>query len=283
MKIFLLRAVIVFSAIIVLYSKLTAKYVQPYQLNMVISKPGGGKSTMCVKLAHYYMKRGHHVFSTEKIEVPILDPKTRKKIIVETTPIKVNQLYRYQFPPDSVILVDEMGVHFHNRQFKNFDKRNVAFFKRYRHDKLIIWGFSQSFDVDLTIRNLVSQFWVLEKYARVFAVARRLIMKPVVVHPTGDAPSSIQDDFVEDPKLLRPVLGGMKVTFIPHWVKSFDSYEIPEDQMKERDIDLTDTPLPYRPKTTYRFKDSTKIAFANLVRRGRQGLASRRMHHRQKT
>ena len=234
--------------VIAIYEFLTRKYKQKYQLNMVIGKPGSGKSTMYAKLAHRYLSRGYHVYGTDPVTVYIKDKKTRKKVPVQVKAIKVDQLYRYQFPEDSVILVDEGGTVFHNRNFKNFDKRNVLFFKRYRHDKLIIWFWSQSFDIDLVIRNLVSQFWICDKYLRCWSVCRRLIMKPVVVHPSEEAPARICDDFVEDPKLLRPVLGGMMVTFIPHWVKMFDSFEIPENQLALRDIDLTDDPVPFQPK-----------------------------------
>lgn len=234
--------------LIFIYEILTRKYKQPYQLNMVIGKPGSGKSTMYAKLAYRYLSRGYHVYGTDPVTIFIKDKKTRQKVAVQVKEIKVDQLYRYQFPPDSVILVDEGGTIFHNRNFKNFDKRNVLFFKRYRHDKLIIWFWSQSFDIDVVIRNLVSQFWICDKYLRCWSVCRRLVMKPVVVHPGENAPARIEDDFVEDPKLLRPVLGGMMVTFIPAWIKSFDSYEIPDSQRNLRDIDLTDDPVPFNPK-----------------------------------
>lgn len=244
---FIIKILLCILLFIYVFDRLTRKFKQPYQLNMVIGRPGAGKSTMYAKLAHRYLSHGYHVYGTDPITVFIKDKKTRKKTPVSVTEVKVDQLYRYQFPPDSVILVDEGGTIFHNRNFKNFDKRNILFFKRYRHDKLIIWFWSQSFDIDLVIRNLVSQFWICERYLRCWSVCRRLIMKPVVVHPSEDAPARISDDFVEDPKLLKPILGGMMVTFIPHWVKMFDSFELPENQLALRDIDLSDDPVPYSP------------------------------------
>lgn len=242
---FLIYLIYVLIGLGFIYELLTRKYKSIYSCNMVIGRPGCGKSTMYAKLAHNYLSRGFHVYGTDPITVYIKDRKTRKKIPVQVKEIKMDQLYRYQFPENSVILCDEAGTIFASRSWKSFDKRNISFFKRYRHDKLIIWFWSQSFDIDIVIRNLVSQFWICEKYLRCWTVARRLIMKPVVVHAQGDAPSSIQDDFVEDPKLLRPVLGGMMVTFIPHWVNWFDSYEIPDSQRALRDIDYSLDPVPY--------------------------------------
>lgn len=96
---------------------------------------------------------------------------------------------------------------------------------------------------------MVTQFWLAEKYLRVFCVMRRLIMKPVVVHPQGDAPSSIQDDFVEDPKLLRPVLGGLKITYIPKWINQHDSFYLPEKLLNERVNDFSGDPVPLQSYT----------------------------------
>ena len=91
------------------YEFLTRKYKQKYQLNMVIGKPGSGKSTMYAKLAYRYLSRGYHVYGTDPVTVYIKDKKTRKKVPVQVKAIKVDQLFRYQFPEDSVILVDEGG------------------------------------------------------------------------------------------------------------------------------------------------------------------------------
>ena len=96
---------------------------------------------------------------------------------------------------------------------------------------------------------MVTQFWLAEKYLRVFCVMRRLIMKPVVVHPQGDAPSSIQDDFVEDPKLLRPVLGGLKITYIPRLINQHDSFFLPEKLLNERVNDFSGDPVPLKSYT----------------------------------
>lgn len=245
----ILKIVGVICLLIVLYNRLTSRFVQPYQCNMVIGKAGTGKSMTMTKLAHKYLSEHRHVYSSEKIAVWCKDPKTHKKVLLETKEIDPKRLYSYSFPPGSVILLDEIGTIFSSREFKTFDKRNRNFFKYYRHDKLIIWMWSQSFDCDLVIRNMVTQFWLAEKYLRVFCVMRRLIMQPVVVHPQGDAPSSIQDDFVEDPKLLRPVLGGLKITFIPRWINQHDSFYLPEAMLNERVNDFSADPVPLKSYT----------------------------------
>lgn len=270
----------VLCGIIFVYEILTRKFKQPYQFNFIIGKAGSGKSTTYCKLAYRYLSRGYHVYGTDDITVYIKEKGKREKVPVQVKKIDPQQLFRYQFPKNSVILLDEMGIAVNNREFKNWDKRNTAFYSRYRHDKLIIYGWSQSFNCDKIVRSMVSQFWICERYMRCWSVCRRLIMKPVVVHPTGDAPSSIQDDFVEDPKLLRPVLGGMMVTFIPHWIKCYDTYEVPESQKAMRDIDYSEDPTPYAPLNKKRWnikdlKDKIKGQWSKL--RGRYADAKRRV------
>lgn len=137
--------------VVFIYNLLTKKYVQPYQINMVIGKPGTGKSMTMTKLAHKYLEEHRHVYSSEKVSVWCKDPKTHKKVLLATKEIDPKRLYSYSFPPGSVILLDEIGTIFGSRDFKTFDKRNRDFFKYYRHDKLIIWMWSQSFDCDLII------------------------------------------------------------------------------------------------------------------------------------
>lgn len=267
LKLFFYIALFIF-LVVFIYDLLTKKYTQPYQLNIVMGAPGTGKSTMYCKLAYRYLSRGYHVYGTDPITVYIKEKHKREKTPVQVKKIEVRNLFRYSFPPDSIILIDEIGSVLNNRQWKSLSQNNVSFWKRYRHDRLIIWGWSQAWDMDLTVRNLVSQFWLCERYLRCWSVCRRLIRKPVVVHPVGDAPSSIQDDFVEDPKLLRPVMGGMMITFIPHWVKCFDSFEIPDDMLKLRDIDYSADPVPYEPRKIYHRRIDKLHMFLERVKIG---------------
>lgn len=251
---FILKILLGLFLIIFIWDRLTLPYKMIEQFNMFLAKPGGGKSMILAMIARKGIMTGHHVFSSEDINVTFKDKKTHKKVTVQTTKIDPKQLYRYKFPPYSWILIDEIGICFNNRKFKTFDERLIKCFKKYRHRHLTYFVCSQSTDCDATIRRIVSQYWLLEKYARVLIVARRLICKPVVVKPTADSPANIEDDFVEDPKLMRPVLGGMMLCWIPKHCKSYDSYEISEEEYAEMDIDLSGVPLPYEKKKIYHHK-----------------------------
>ena len=258
----------VICGLFLIFHLLTRKYLEDSQFNFLIGKPGSGKSTFLTKIAAESFMQGKHVYSSETITVSLRNPRLSRsfrlfrnllrliskkykenhedeEIILSTKTIDPAALYRYQFPPGSVVLVDEIGVLFHNRRYKEFDSRLVAHFKRYRHDHVTYWVCSQSMDCDKVIRDIVSRYWMLSKRFRVWSIAQRLVCTPRKVQPSNDAPASIQDDFVEDPKLMKPIVGGMKICFIPHWAKMFDSYEIPASQQALRDIDYSSDPIPY--------------------------------------
>lgn len=227
----------------VVFDKLTHKWLPDCQFNFIIGPPGVGKSLLFCKIADKAFRQHRHVYSSEPIKVEVKVGR-HEKAILETKVIDAHNLPRYQFPHGSVVLVDEVGILFNNRSWKTFSKEMLEHIKRYRHDHVTYWIASQNMDADKVIRDVTTQYWLMNKVLRVWTVARRLVTRQVVVEPTAENPGSIQQGFKEDPKLLRPVLGGMMVAFIPHWARMYDSYYIPESQRKRRDIDYTDDPLP---------------------------------------
>ena len=243
-----------------IYDYFTKPYVNRYQINFLVGKPSAGKTLTLVKIAHDAFLKGYHVFSTEKYYIPIKVSR-HEKVIMETVTIDAKALYRYQFPPRSVVLLDEVGLIYNNRNWKKFDERLKESWKLYRHDRTTYWIASQNLDADKVLRDLVTQYWLLERKFRIFTIARRLRAKQQVVQPTADSPGTIQDGFVEDPKFMRPVFGGMMITFIPKWVGCYDSYEIPEHMKKLRDIDYSDLPVPYsgKPKKTKKKRSKKQV------------------------
>lgn len=244
-----------------IFDYFTRPYVNRYQINFLVGKPSAGKTLTLVKIAHDAFMKGFHVFSTEQYRIPV-KVNRHETIYLETVTIDAKALYRYQFPPRSVVLLDEVGLIYNNRNWKQFDERLKESWKLYRHDRVSYWIASQNLDADKVLRDLVTQYWILERKLRIFTIARRLRAKQQVVQPTADSPGSIQDGFVEDPKFMRPVFGGMMITFIPKWVGCYDSYDIPEHMRKLRDVDYSDLPVPWpgKPKKEKKKKKSKKIA-----------------------
>lgn len=210
--------------LLLLWHFTTIKFLQPWKLYFYFGKKGCGKSTLLTKMAINDLKKGKKVYSTENISIKVYNKKTRKKDILKTIPIEPNIIYTYSFVPNSVVYIDEASLLWSNRDFKKMDKRIIEWFQLQRKYKVTVHLFSVSFDIDKKIRDLCDEMYICNKIARVFSIARHVVRKPIIVHPTGDSPSTITDDIIEDGLLLAP-FGGMKVTFIPKWVRYFDSFK----------------------------------------------------------
>lgn len=211
LKVFLF-ALVLFSVILI-YCKLTQKYVNPYKLIFVFGKKGSGKSTLLTKLAYKYLKKDWKVYTTEKLPrtLNIDDPK---------------RIFDMNFPEKSCIFIDEVSLIWDNRDFKNMDKRVVEWFRYQRHHKCRVYFFSQTFDIDKKLRDLADDMYLVNKYFRVLVIAKHIVRKPVVVHPGPESPARIDDDMVVDGPLLW-LFGGRITAFIPYWSNRFDSHKLP--------------------------------------------------------
>lgn len=221
----LFKLILCFVCVVVLWHYSTRKYLNPHKLIFIFGKKGCGKSTLLTKIAYENLKKGRAVYSTEDVEITIRDKKTRKKITLKTIPFEPNRIFDTSLPPNSLVLIDEVNLLWDNRDFRSMDKRVIQWFRLQRHYKVECILFSQTFDIDKKLRDLCDEMFICQKFARVFTIARHVVRKPVIVHPSGDAPASIQDDIIEDGILLAP-FGGMKVAFIPYWARRFDSFKL---------------------------------------------------------
>lgn len=190
-------------------------FQNPYKLIMVFGKKGSGKSTFITKTAINYIKKGITVYST----IPV--PGARL--------FNVNDIGYYQFEPDSVIFVDEVGMIWDAREYRNFKPAVRDWFKLQRHYRNTVYLFSQTFDIDIKLRNLTDAMYLLKNHMGIISVARRIRRNIVIVSPSGDSESRIADNLEFEPLILQ--LFGFKAiifTWIPHWVKYFDSFETPK-------------------------------------------------------
>lgn len=226
MKTFLFIILCLF-VFIIIFDKATSAYKNEYPLILCFGKKGCGKSTYLTKLALQYIKKGYTVYSTEKIAGTIFfNPKL---------------IGQFNFPPESLVLIDEASTVFNNRDWKNFGLDKIAWFKLQRHNRVTIFMFSQVYnDIDLTLRNLVDELWLCKKYFRVFAVRRRII-KRITVGSAGstDQQGNQTSGIVEDYKFDSILYGSFKFTFIPRYVGFFDSFTLPDKQ------DFSGKPIPF--------------------------------------
>lgn len=208
----ILKIILCVILVLFLYLLLTRKYVNPYKLIFLFGKKGSGKSTLLTKIGYKYDRKGWTVYTTEKLPGlhDLSDPK---------------QIFDIDFPERSCILIDEVSLIWDNRDFKHMDKRVVEWFRYQRHHKCRVYFFSQTFDIDKKLRDLADEMYLVEKYLRVFVVAKHIVRKPVVVHPGPDSPARIDDDMIVDGPLLT-FFGGKLFAFIPYWSRKFNSYKL---------------------------------------------------------
>lgn len=174
---------------------------------MIFGKKGSGKTTLLTKIALSDIKKGKIVYST----IPI--PGTRL--------FNVNDVGYKQFEEGSTILIDEVGMIWDNRDFKTFKPQVRDYFKLQRQYKNKVVLFSQTFDIDLKLRNLTDEMWLLSNFARVFSIQRKITKKITISNASSN--SRGVSDLVDEYRFVG-LLGGVKFTFIPRYVAFFNSY-----------------------------------------------------------
>lgn len=198
--------------ICLVFDFLTKKYVNPFRLTMVFGKKGSGKSTLMVRMAYEYLARGWNVFCTERLDGCVY--------------INYKDIGYKNIPPYSLLLVDEVGMIWDNRNYKDFKSEVRDWFKLQRHYKVKVVLFSQTFDIDKKLRDLTDDMFLCCNVLRVFSWAKRITRRVVLVQPGPDTPARIDEELKYDSILFWP-FGSRILTFIPKWAPYFDSHNCP--------------------------------------------------------
>lgn len=236
----------IFIAILIPFMYLCFKYRNPYKLVMVFGKKGSGKTTFLAKTAYRYIRKGYPVYTTEKVPGAIQ--------------FNVDDIGKITFPENSVLLIDEVGMIWDNRNFKSFKPEVRDYFKYQRHEKHIVYLFSQTFDVDIKLRNLTDCMYLCTCKFGWLSIARKIKRSIVLVQPVGDSESRIADNLEFEPLLLS--LFGARtliLTFIPRWISLFDSHEklgLPD--IRNVHPDLEPSPVPESAEHLFKFKNKKK-------------------------
>lgn len=201
--------VFAFCVLLFLFHWSTRKFINPYKLIMIFGKKGCGKSTTIAKLVQKHHKEGWICFST--IHCPnsyYIDPSI---------------IGNYWFPENSVVFIDEVGMIWDNRDFKNFRPEVRDWFKYQRHNKVKVYLFSQTFDIDKKLRDLTDAMYLLVNKFRVFSYGKKISKIIVLTKSQAEQPGSISEDLQFEPAILF-FLGTRTLTFIPKYAKLFDSH-----------------------------------------------------------
>lgn len=261
MKLLFITILIIVSLIII-WHLLTKKYLNPYTLTIIFGKKGCGKSTLLQKLAVYYKKQGYNVYCNygdsdikECTQIPIQDlpylaeaghaiehykdysvydkyvkmyneRKTNDKLktgIHILTPIPTVPA---PLKSPAVILCDEINLLWDNRNFKNFSPDLQRYFRLQRHYHHIFYGFSQTYDCDLKIKNLADTLAICSRVGRVWIRTKSYVKKVVVVSPdnaNSRDTATMTDDFVRL-GFIHDITSPLQA-WLPKWVKYHDSFK----------------------------------------------------------
>lgn len=190
----------------------TYRYRNPYKLIMVFGKKGSGKTTFLAKKSYQYLKKGRPVYTTEYIP--------------GTIHFDVDKIGYITFPENAVLMIDEVGMIWDNRNFKTFKPEVRDYFKYQRHEKHTVYLFSQTFDVDVKLRNLTDAMYLCTCHFGWLSIARKIKRSIILVQPMGDSESRIADNLEFEPWLWSLFGAGTIIfTFIPRWTCLFNSHD----------------------------------------------------------
>lgn len=185
-----------------LYKFPKKKGIDP-SLHLYFGLPGSGKSTYASLI----------VDQCQKANIPVYC----------NFPVKGT----YQFDPVSdlgkhmlencVLIIDEGGLVFNNRDFAKFSKSNLEFFKLHRHYNTEIHIFSQGInDCDIKIRQLAQKIFYIERCLMPYSRRIRRVKRYLGIDENGQLIDKY--DFVPFSK---------KLIWLPSFWNMFDSFNKP--------------------------------------------------------
>ena len=125
--------------------------------------PGSGKTTFAAYLAKKRLKKRGKVLSNVNIK--------------GTYEVEKSDIGRYMIK-DCLLLIDEAGVDYNNRNYKKFSDEEVYFYKYHRHYNVDIAIFSQGYDdMDKKLRTLATKYYIVKRSIFPGFITRKLINK----------------------------------------------------------------------------------------------------------
>lgn len=210
----------------------------PHVLNVYFGVPGSGKTTFAAHLTKWALHeniiiricRRYNNFLTRWI----LNSGYLKRRIDVYSNVPITGAYQldaksdigHYMIQDAKIIIDEAGIEYNNRNFKSFPPESIYFYKYHRHYQTSVDVFSQSYeDMDVTLRRLAQNFYVVRKSFVPFCVVARRIRRKVGV---DEQTKQIADLY----SMGLPFLDTKRIFSPPLW-KMFNSYSRKELPTKD--------------------------------------------------
>lgn len=203
----------------------------PLQLNVYFGVPGSGKTTYAAFLARRARRESVVIKLCRRFPnrftAWILSRPWFKRAYPVWSNVPITGTYELNAKSDlgvymiqgGKLIIDEAGVEFNNRDYKAFPKPAIKFFKYHRHYGVSVDVFSQSFeDMDVTLRRLAQNFYVVKKSLFPFFVVTKRIFRKVGI---DENTHQLCDHYY----FGVPVLDTRWIFCPPLW-KMFDSYSM---------------------------------------------------------
>lgn len=202
-------------------------------IDIYFGNPGCGKTTEAVKLSLTALrkrKRFKKVYDYAYCNFEQTAPKVKSCTLTD--------LGLWTFPQRSFVNMDESGIEYNNRFYKTLPKHTIQWFKLYRHYRIDLAFFSQSWeDMDVTIRRLADRLWHMRRIGP-WTLIRRVYKYTMVDETThqiidGYKMASWLWLLVLPLQWLGIVPVHFRLTFRPFYYRFFDSYSVPNTPIRE--------------------------------------------------
>jgi len=210
----------------------------PHVLNVYFGVPGSGKTTFAAYLTKWALHENVLIRFCRKrpnrLTNLLLNSRYLKRRIDVFSNVPITGAYQLNAKEDigrfmiedAKIIIDEAGIEYNNRNYKTFSQEAIYFYKYHRHYKTSVDIFSQSYeDMDVTLRRLAQNFYVVRRSLVPFCVVARRIRRKVGV---DEHTKQIMDLYA----MGVPIIDTRRI-FAPSLWKLFNSYSRKELPQKD--------------------------------------------------
>lgn len=130
--------------------------------------PGSGKTTFAAYLTKKQLKK----------------KKNKRKVLSNVSikgayEVSKDDIGKYMIK-DCLLIIDEAGIDYNNRNFKKFSDEETYFYKYHRHYNVDIAIFSQDYeDMDKKLRKLSTRYYIVKRSILPGFIKRKLISKRI--------------------------------------------------------------------------------------------------------
>lgn len=185
----------------------------PFTLTFLFGKMGVGKSGLIAK------------FASQDLQDPQFKKVYTSTGIPGTYKFDPKDIGRNKtFEPYSSIYIDEFGLLYNSRDFKEFPKAAREWFKYLRQSKCKVTIFSQAPDIDKSIRDIAHGYGLLRRvgpFVILFDVA-----KNIDVGSDAEGNGQLIDNYFK-----LGIIGGIHIYYLPRYFGLWDSFDPPYKEL----------------------------------------------------